>query len=265
MKWYDLDDPSNRDPKRIERWMFLAPLVKRYFRAEVRGLERIPSGAALYVGNHNGGLVIPDTFIFCGAVLQKRGIEDLPYGLGHEVAFKLPVIHQVFAPLGALRASHEAAARVFSRGAKALVYPGGDLDAMRPYRHRHRIVFGGRRGYIRLALRHDVPIVPVVAAGAHGVFVVIDDLRWLARLLGADRWLRVKVWPLSLSIPWGLTLGPPPLFIPLPRHIIVESLAPIRFERSGDEAAADEAYVAACAARVEAEMQEALTRLAAEL
>jgi 1-acyl-sn-glycerol-3-phosphate acyltransferase len=145
-----------------------------------------------------------------------------------------------------------------------MVYPGGDLDAMRPFRHRNRIVFGGRRGYMRLALREGVPIVPVVAAGSHATFIIIDDLRWLARLLRADRCLRIKVWPLTLSIPWGLTLGPLFFYIPFPVRIRVEVLTPMRFARAGEEAASDEAYVGACAAEVEGAMQAALDRLSSQ-
>jgi hypothetical protein len=106
--------------------------------------------------------------------------------------------------------------------------------------------------------------VPLVAAGAHSTFLVLHDNRWLARLLGADRWARMKVWPLTLSIPWGLTFGPGVPYIPWPTRILVEVLEPIRFERAGDEAAADDAYVRQCADRVETAMQETLTRLAAE-
>ncbi|MBI5517061.1 MAG: 1-acyl-sn-glycerol-3-phosphate acyltransferase [Deltaproteobacteria bacterium] len=263
MRWYDLDDLEQRDARLIERLVAVTDRVlKPWFRAEVRGLERIPEGAALYVGNHNAGLMTPDTFLFGAAVYHARGLGDVPYGLGHEVAIGLPGINQVIVPLGAVRASHENAHRLFQAGRKVLVYPGGDFDAMRPYRHRDRIVFGGRRGYLKLALREAVPIVPVVAAGAHATFRILDDGRWLARLLRADRLLRIKVWPITLCLPWGLLVGPGLFYLPWPTRILIEALEPIRFERTGPEAAADEAYVRACADRVEGTMQAALTRLA---
>lgn len=262
---YDIDSLDNRSPKLVESLVRLisAPL-KRYFDADVRGLERIPAGPCLYVANHNGGLLTVDSFIFAAAVYEALGIDGVPYGLGHEVAIGLPIIHQLLVPLGAVRASHDNAHRLFERGDKVIVYPGGDYDAMRPYRHRDRVVFGGRHGYMRLALRAGVPIVPVVAAGAHETCLVIDDLRWLAAALRLDKLLRIKVWPIALSLPWGLTMGPIPPHLPLPTPILIEALAPIVFERTGIEAAADEDYVDACAARVEGAMQETLTRLADE-
>jgi len=260
---YDIDSLDNRDPEvfdKVIRW--IGPILKCYFRAEVFGLERIPSGPGLYVGNHNSGLVTPEIFILGDAVYQMYGLDDVPYGLAHEVTLKLPVSHPLLIPLGAVRASHQNAHRLFEQGRKVLVYPGGDLDSFRPFRHRNRIVFGERRGYIRLALRGKVPIIPVVCAGAHSTFIVLDDMRGLAHLLRLDKLFRTKVAPLVLSIPWGITLGPYLIHVPYPSKILMELLEPIRFERTGRRASNDESYVQECAQKVEVTMQIALERLA---
>jgi 1-acyl-sn-glycerol-3-phosphate acyltransferase len=206
----------------------------------------------------------PDTFLFAAAAYRTLGLDGLPFGLGHEVGISAPVVHQIVMPLGAVRANHENAHRLFARGSKVLVYPGGDYEVMRPYRHRNRIVFGGRAGYVRLALREGVPVLPVVAAGAHAAFVVLDDGRWLARLLAADRLFRLKVWPITLCLPWGVLVGPGQVYLPWPTRILMEVLPPIHFDRVGDAAADDPAYVRACADRVEGAMQAALERLAEE-
>ncbi len=237
---------------------------ERHFRPVVRGLDHIPPGPGLYVANHNGGFLTPDTYTFCAAVLRRLGTGELPYGLAHEFAMSLPGFHQLIVPLGAVRASHENARRLFARGHKVLVYPGGDIDSMRAWRDRERVVFGSRRGYIRLALREGVPIIPVVSAGAHEGFVVLDDGRWLARRLGLGRLARIKVWPIVLSVPWGLTIGPPPPYLPLPTRIFQQILPPVRFDRTGAAAAEDAEYVEVCHERVHGAMQETLTRLCAE-
>jgi len=260
---YDIDSLDNRDPQRIEQLArFTERFLQPYHRAEVRGVDRVPAGAALYVGNHSGGAWTADSFLFAVAVYRAHGIEAVPYGLGHELAIQVPLVHELFVPLGAVRASHENAERLFADDRKVMVYPGGDVDSMRPFRNRNRVVFGGRRGYIRLAIRAGVPIIPVVAAGSHSGFIVIDDLRWLARALRADRWMRSKVWPLVLSFPLGLTLGPLVPYVSLPTRILIEILEPVRFTRSGPAAASDETYVAACDAEVREGMQQTLTRLA---
>jgi 1-acyl-sn-glycerol-3-phosphate acyltransferase len=262
---YDIDSFDNRDPAVFER---VAKLIEHtivpYHRAETRGVERIPEGAALYVGNHNSFAYAPEMYLLALAAYRRHGVDAVPYGLAHEVVLALPGVSHLICPLGAVRASPQNGQRLLESGHKVLVYPGGDIDAARPFRHRNRIVFGDRRGYIRLALRTGAPIVPVVTAGAHATTIVIDDLRWLARLIRADRMFRLKVWPLTLSFPWGITLGPPPPFIPFPSRITMEFLEPIQFERTGPEAADDADWVERCADRVRHAMQDSLTRLASE-
>ncbi len=264
MVWYDLDSIDNRDESKIVRVLErLDPFMERWFRPDVSGVERVPAAPALYVANHNSATLTPDSFVLCRELYRAHGIDALPYGLGHEVSLMVPFFHQLLVPMGAVRASHHNAHRLFSNGRNVLVYPGGDIDSMRAFRDRDRVVFGRRRGYIRLALREGVPIVPVVTAGAHSTLITLDDGRWLARLLGLKYIFRTEVWPISLTIPWGVTVGPPPPYIPLPTRFFMEFLEPIHFDREGEEAASDNPYVEACHARVHGAMQEALTRLAA--
>ena len=260
--WYDPDRFDQRDVRRI-RWLsdFVEHVVVPYHRADVQGLERIPQGPGLFVANHNAGLLTIDSFIFCAAVCLTRGIRDLPFILTHDRLAYNPLFNQLFVPLGAVRAHPNNAEQLFERGHKVLDYPGGEIDAMRPFRERHRIKFAGRTGYARLAIKHSVPVIPVVAAGAHSTFLVIDDLPWLASFLRVDQLFRIRCWPLTLSLPWGLTLGPPPPHIPLPSRIRIEILNPIHFERSGEEASHNNQYVKRCGSRVEQTMQEALTSL----
>jgi len=259
----DASSLENRDPELI-RWLarVAKPILWAWFRPEVRGLTRIPDGAALFVANHSGGFDTPDTWIIGVALVEKRGVSELPHGLGHQIVMRAPIVNPLLTRLGGLEATPENAHRAFEEGRKVLVYPGGDLDAFRPSRDRDRVVFGARRGYLRLALREGVPIVPVVAAGAHAGWWVLTDGRWLSRLLSTHRLLRTDVLPITLSLPWGLSLGWP--YIPVPTRILIEILEPIRFERTGEDAAEDDAYVEECHEGVVAAMQATLDRLAAE-
>ena len=260
-----MDSLDQRDDAFVKRFFsFIEPFTKLWFRPEVRGLDRIPDGAALLVGNHNGGLLSADTFVLAIAVLRARGVSALPYGLAHEVALAIRGMSDLLIALGAVRASHDNAHSLFARGDKVLVYPGGDLEAMRPYSQRDQIVFGPRRGYIRLALSAGVPIVPVVAAGAHGTSIVLNDGRWLARVLRLEKWARIKVAPITFSVPWGFVVGITPPYFPLPTRILIEVMEPVHFDRSGEEAAQDAEYVEACHRQVVDSMQSTLTRLAHE-
>lgn len=234
-----------------------------WFRPVVRGFDRIPEGSALVVANHNGGVVMPDLWMIASAFRRARGSDQLPYALGHDAALDAPVLGPALKALGGARACHRSANALFRAGKKVLVFPGGDLENLRPFTARDRIVFGGRKGYVRLAIRHGVPISPIVTSGAHSGMIVLDDGRKLARALGLDK-LRIHVLPTVLTVPWGLTIGFPPPYLPLPIRTYIEALAPISFARSGPEAAADEAYVEQCHAEVVRRMQSALERLSAE-
>src|SRR5205823_1370763 len=123
-------------------------------------------------------------------------------------------------------ASLETAREILRQKRDLLIFPGGDLDTWRPYSKRWEVDFGGRTGYARLALETRVPIVPVAHAGAHETLRVLTSGRGLAKAIGLKRFARANVWPIHLSLPWGLAIGPVP-HIPLPgqfRYLVGEPI-----------------------------------------
>ena len=207
----DTDCLENRNPEVIRRLVrFFKPLFWHYFRPVIQGLERIPEGAGMFVSNHNGALLMPDLFIFGMALHERFGMEGLPYGMGHQTGISFPLLHRLFLPIGAVRGSQKNAHTLLSDGHKLLIYPGGELDSMRSYWKRTRIVFGNRRGYLQIALREGVPIIPVVSSGGHETLVILNEGRWLAGALQLDRLLNLKTWPIVFCLPWGLWVGIPP-------------------------------------------------------
>lgn len=258
------DDVDARDPELVQLFVDVVhDAIRRYFRVEVEGLENVPpTGPALLVGNHNGGLVSLDSFLAVGAIHDRDGVGRAVFGLAHDFLFHDPILRREATRLGLLRAGRAGAHHALSRGHLVLVYPGSDLDAFRPFSQRNRVVLGGRRGFVEVALREQVPIVPVVSAGSHEQFIVLTRGDRLARLLGLHRWARTDVCPVVLSIPWGISLGFVP-YIPLPTQITVAFGAPIAWPELGPDAADDPAIVSRCYERVETEMQATLDRLSA--
>lgn len=240
------------------------PVLARYFGAEVRGLERWPAGGALVVGNHSGGMSSPDSWIFGAQLIAAHGVVESPFALAHDAVFKVPGMRHAIEALGGVPAAAGNAQALLQAGRKVLVYPGGDVDAMRPWRQRHTIQFGGRRGYVRLAMAAGVPIVPVVAAGSHSGFYLGGDLQPLLARLGLAQFFRLKTWPVGVSFPWGVTLGPPPPYLPLPTRILIEVLPPIELPHTGADAAQDDAMVAACDLQIRSTMEAALAVLLRE-
>jgi 1-acyl-sn-glycerol-3-phosphate acyltransferase len=157
-------------------------------------------------------------------------------------------------------ASPQNAEKALDTGAALLVYPGGDYEVHRPIWDSAKVDFGGRKGFIRLALRKNVPIVPVVSIGGQETALFLSRGERLARLFGLDRLLRLKVLPISIAIPWGLNIGDMLGHFPLPAKITVQVLDPIdlreEFGRSPDlDAVYDELM---------SRMQASLTALAEE-
>ncbi|HEV2074787.1 MAG TPA: 1-acyl-sn-glycerol-3-phosphate acyltransferase [Thermoleophilaceae bacterium] len=256
------DDPlAERDPDFIRAtlpaYRFLTDL---YFRPKVRGLERIPSeGPVLLVGNHSGGTLIADTFAFAYAFYEYFGADRLFYQLAHDLAVGLPGLSVLIRRYGTLAASHANAAKALDAGAAVLVYPGGDYESYRPSWHSHRVEFGGRRGWVRLALAHGVPVVPVVAIGGQETALFVTRGQRVARALQLDR-MRLKVLPVQVAPPWGVTVLDLPGRIPLPAQVTVEVLPRVDLrERFGQDPDEEEVYEG-----VTGEMQRALDELAEE-
>lgn len=258
----DVDSAESRNPELI-RWFYrkLKPLLWRYFRPVVKGMERIPDGAALFIGNHNGAMLMPDVLVFGAALYERLGVDGLPYGMAHQLGVRLPGINDIVVPLGLMRGTQETGCKLLAEGHRVGICPGGELDSMRAYRDRNKVIFGNRRGYIRMALRAGVPIIPFVASGAHETLYILYDGRWLARLTGMDRWAGIKAWPIVFCLPWGLWFGVPLPHFPFRTQIYVEVLEPVYFERSGEEAARDRDYVESCHQRVHSAMEAALRAL----
>jgi 1-acyl-sn-glycerol-3-phosphate acyltransferase len=237
----DLDE---RDPDYIRDSLprlWLASSL--YFRGEVRGLGNIPeAGPVLLVGNHSGGNLTPDTTVFTLAFYAYFGVERPFYQLAHNLVLSLPGLGAL-RKYGTVAASPDNASKALESGAALLVYPGGDYEVHRPSWERHKVDFDGRKGFIRLALAQDIPIVPVVSAGGQETALFLTRGEGLARALGLDRAFRLKVLPISLALPWGLNVGDMLGHIPLPAKITVEALPPIHLrDEFGPDPDLDEVY-----------------------
>jgi 1-acyl-sn-glycerol-3-phosphate acyltransferase len=254
----DLDE---RDPDYIReslpRMWLLASL---WFRGEVRGLGNVPEeGPVLLVGNHSGGNMTPDTILFTLAFNTYFGVERHFYQLAHNLVLSMPLL-SFLRKFGTVAASPENSEKALRSGAALLVYPGGDYEVHRPSWERHRVDFDGRKGFIRLALEQDVPIVPVVGIGGQETALFLTRGEGLARALRLDKLFRLKVLPISLALPWGLNVGDMLGHLPLPSKLVVEVLPPIHLrEEFGPDPDVDEIYD-----HVMRVMQDTLDALAAE-
>ena len=247
-----------RDVAWVERTVPLIwPVLKAWFRPDVRGLDRIPAaGPVLLVGNHSGGNVAPDTLVFTAAFIRRFGARRPFFQLAHHLVVAAPWL-ALLRRYGTIDASNENACAALRGGAALLVYPGGDWEAHRPVWQGHRVDFHGRHGFVRLALETGVPLIPVVAIGGQETALFLSRGERLVRALDLHRRLRLDVLPVSIALPWGLNVGDALGHVPLPAKITIEVLEPI------DVAAQFSEDVDAAYDKIVDRMQHALDRLAA--
>jgi len=257
------DTSRPRDPDFIRSSLPAIARYTSYFTPEVRGLDRLPAaGPVLLVGNHSCLYYMPEVWTCGQAVLSRRGIDAPAYLLAYDFLFAVPGVGSFLRRLGALPASNGQAESALARGACVVVYPGGDLEACRPWAQRNKIDFAGRKGFVRLALRSGVPVVPVVAHGGHHAVMVLARGDRVARAAGLHA-LRINVFPFLAGFPFGImsVLTPP---LPMPAHLTLEFLPALDWTAHGPGAADDARVVSACYAEITGQLQAALDRLSAE-
>jgi 1-acyl-sn-glycerol-3-phosphate acyltransferase len=237
----NLDDRDTDAMRELLPAMWL--LASAWFRPDIRGLERVPrQGPVLIVGNHTGGAGSPEVLISQLAFSAYFGVERLHYQLAHRMVLNSPVGSLVrrFGTLEADPANAEAALDV---GAMVTVFPGGDYEVFRPSWESAKVDFGGRTGFLKLALRKNVRIVPMVTLGGQETALFLSRGERLAQLTGVARIMRLKTIPIVVGLPFGLSVGGIPPILPLPAKVMIELLEPIDLRaRYGADPDVDEIY-----------------------
>ena len=265
---WSLDD---RDPQIIEQLMpFFSLVYQYYFRVQTDGWENIPkTGKVLLIGSHNGGLAAPDTVMMTYDWFRQFGTARLAYALMEPKIWQVfPGLARLATQVGTIHPHPDLVRAALRRDAAVLIYPGGVKDVFRPHYLRNKIYFHGHKGFIKLALQEEVPIIPFISHGAHSTLIVLADiypqLQQLHKL--GMPWLGgidPGIFPIYLGLPWGISFGPLPN-IPLPIELHTRVCPPIVFDRYGEEASHDREYVDRCYRLVCTRMQQELDRLVEE-
>ncbi len=241
---------------------FWNTLMDRYFRLDISGWERLPDQPALLIGVHSGGPLTMDAWTVVIAWWRQFGKQRSLHGTAHDVLMNSPLLGRYFRRMGAISPTRENIQAAFEKGDDVILWPGGEVDAYRTWKKRDKAVLGGRRGFIRLAIRSGVPIVPVATVGGHDTLFVLSEGRGLAKVLKLKERMRSDVAPITLSWPFGVTLHLTPFqHIPLPAKIRTELLEPI-YPENDPTLADDQEYVDAMYELVESRIQEGMDALA---
>jgi 1-acyl-sn-glycerol-3-phosphate acyltransferase len=236
-------------------------LMDRYFRMEMDGWDRLPAEPSLLIGVHSGGSLTMDAWTVALQWYRRFGNERVLHGTAHDLLMAAPGLGDYFRASAVIPPTVTAMKAAFEVGHDVVLWPGGEQDAMRNWRKRDTAVLAGRKGFVRFALRQQVPIVPVATVGGHDTVFVLSEGRFLAKWTGLGKRLRGATMPIIAGVPFPLAVEILPMHIPLPAKIRTELLNPIRLD--GDpEKANDKVYVDTVYSQVQASIQAGMDRLA---
>jgi 1-acyl-sn-glycerol-3-phosphate acyltransferase len=233
-------DMEAQDLRFVELQKFLwNPLIDYWFRMEVEGWDRLPEPPVLLVGIHSGAPFPWDAWTVGIQWWRHFGDERVLRGTAHDALMAMPGVGWYFRKMGVVPASPDSMAAALASGRDVMVFPGGEIDSLRPWAKRDEAILAGRKGFIRLAISAGVPIVPVSTVGGPDSMPVLATGRKIARALQLDKVARLKMFPVALQAPWGLSPALLPE-IPLPTKIRTAFQKPIVVSRDPRKASDDD-------------------------
>ncbi|MEE6176465.1 lysophospholipid acyltransferase family protein [Mycobacterium sp. 050134] len=233
-KW----DLSGFDETSLQRQKYLWNfLVDYWFRMEIDGWENIPAPPALLVGIHSGAPFVWDAWTVGLQWWRRFGQERQLHGTAHDALMAIPVFGHYFRAMGVLPAAPDAIATALAEGRDVALWPGGEVDSLRPWTERDRANLAGRTGFVKMAIRAGVSIVPIATVGGADAMPVLIRGDRLSKILQLDRLLRLKVFPMAVSLPWGIAPAALPQ-LPLPAKIRTRFMPAVELDH--DPARADD-------------------------
>ncbi len=255
---WDLDGPDWRFME-FQKYLW-NPLMDYYFRLEVEGWENIPQPPVLLIGIHTGAPFVWDAWTVGAAWWRHFGESRTLHGTAHDALMASPGIGWYFRRMGVLPAAPDSITAALAAGHDVALWPGGERDSLRPWTQRDEAVLAGRTGFIKLAIRSGVPIVPIATVGGADSMPVLATGRRFAKALRLDRFAQLKMFPIALQAPWGISPALLPE-VPLPTKIRTAFQPAIELDRDPARAE-DEDYVERMYEEIESAIQDGMDALA---
>jgi 1-acyl-sn-glycerol-3-phosphate acyltransferase len=204
------------------------PIYSKWFRVTWEGFDNIPStGGALLVSNHAGAIPSDAPAIMHGI---ERDLHRPVYGLADHVFRTMPVIGTLWARSGGVVAHPENAYRLLREQQQlALVFPEGTKGPSKHVSQRYRLRRFGRGGFVEIAMRAGVPVVPIAVVGAEESMPVVARIPALSNLLG------IPYFPITANMALAPLLGPLATIAYFPAKFTIRVLEPVRFDVEPDQ------------------------------
>ena len=225
------------------------PLYRRWFRVEWEGLEHVPlQGGALLVANHGGAIPSDAPVIMHGIETE---LHRPVYGLADNLFRALPVIGTLWSRTGGVAAHPDNAFRLLHDEQQlALVFPEGTKGTGKLIRDRYQLRRFGRGGFVEIAMRSGVPIVPLAVVGNEEAMPILWKSPRLAKLLG------LPYFPITANnFVFGPVLG---YIVPFPSKFRIRVLPPVYFDVATNQDRYNRSAVLEYAEAIRASIQDAL-------
>ena len=196
------------------------PMYRYWFRVRWDGLEKIPStGGALLIANHAGAIPADAPAIMHGVETE---LGRPVYGLADFFFRTLPGIGTMWSRTGGVPAHPDNAYRILhDQQQLALVFPEGTKATSKTYSDRYRLRRFGRGGFVEIAMRAGVPIIPIAVVGAE------ESMPILFRVPSVAKALKLPYFPVTVN---SLLLGPLGYVTYFPTKFTMRVLDPITFD-----------------------------------
>lgn len=190
--------PGTPSPEAVT-WVrrLLTPLTRLAHRPKLVGADKLPPGPFLLVANHSS-VGTSEVFALIVTWMAQFGTARPLTAMAHPFAFVVWPLTIFMRHMGAIPSTYAAAEKALGEGIPVLVFPGGDWEASRPFWYANQVQFNGRKGFLRIARKMGVPIVPLGIRGSIYTAPMVWRARWLSWVLVLPRLLGVRVFPVSL-------------------------------------------------------------------
>jgi 1-acyl-sn-glycerol-3-phosphate acyltransferase len=242
----DVDEWGRSERIRTLARALYDPIYSKWFRAEWEGLEKIPTeGGALLVANHAGAIPSDAPVIMHGI---EKELERPVYGLADYFFRTVPVVGTLWARAGGVSARPGNAYRLLKEQKQlALVFPEGTKGPSKSFTDRYQLRRFGRGGFVEIAMRAGVPIIPIAVIGSEEAMPVVLRLPTLAKAIG------VPYFPITANL---LTMGPLGIVMPFPAKFKLRVLDPVYFDVPADQERYSKSRVMEEAERIRTVIQE---------
>ena len=250
----DVDEWGRSEHMRSLARKLYAPLYKHWFRVEWEGLEKIPkTGGALLVANH-AGAIPSDAPVIMHGIEEELGRPV--YGLADYFFREAPWVGTMWARVGGVPAHPDNAVRILrDQGQLVLVFPEGTKGPSKTYTDRYRLRRFGRGGFVEIAMRAGVPVIPIAVVGAEESMPILFRAPRLAKLLG------VPYFPVTANM---MAFGPLGLGLYFPSKFKLRVLDPVTFNVPADQERYSKSRVMEEAETIRMQLQETLYEMLRE-